>query len=50
MVQLIVDITPKDWFDYATAFGPIVAALIACGLAWWQGKIQEKQMMAINED
>lgn len=43
MVQLIVDITPKDWFDYATAFGPIIAALIACGLAWWQGKIQEKQ-------
>lgn len=43
MVQLIVDITPKDLFDYATAFGPIIAALIACGLAWWQGKIQEKQ-------
>ncbi len=43
MVQLIIDITPKDWFDYATALGPIIAALIACGLAWWQGMIQKKQ-------
>lgn len=43
MVQLMVDITPKDWFDYVVALSPIIAAFIACGLAWWQGKIQKKQ-------
>lgn len=43
MVQLMIDITPKDWFDYVTAISPIIAAFIACGLAWWQGKIQERQ-------
>lgn len=39
----MIDITPKDWFDYVTAVSPIIAAFIACGLAWWQGKIQKKQ-------
>ena len=39
----MVDITPKDWFDYVVALSPIIAAFIACGLAWWQGKIQKKQ-------
>lgn len=43
MVQLIIDITPRDWFDYATALGPIIAAVIACGLALWQGMIQKRQ-------
>lgn len=32
-----------DWFDYIVGIGPIIAALIAVGIALWQGKIQEKQ-------
>ena len=33
----------RDWLDYLEAIGPLIAALIACGLAWWQGWIQSKQ-------
>ena len=33
----------RDWLDYLEAIGPLIAALIACGLAWWQGRIQSKQ-------
>ena len=38
-----VDISSRDWLDYLATLGPLTAALIACGLAWWQGTIQEKQ-------
>lgn len=33
----------KDWVDYLSAFGPVIAAFIAIGIAVWQGKIQNRQ-------
>lgn len=33
----------KDWIDYLSAFGPVIAAFIAIGIAVWQGKIQNRQ-------
>ena len=33
----------KDWVDYMSALGPTIAAFIAVGVAFWQGKIQKKQ-------
>lgn len=34
---------PKDWIDYLSAFGPMIAAFIAIGIAVWQGIIQNRQ-------
>lgn len=33
----------KDWVDYMSALGPTIAAFIAVGVAFWQGKIQSGQ-------
>lgn len=39
----MADICAKNIIDYIADLGPVIAAFIACGLAWWQGKIQKKQ-------
>lgn len=39
----MADICTKNIIDYIADLGPVIAAFIACGLAWWQGKIQKKQ-------
>lgn len=31
------------WFDYLSALGPVVTALIAIGIAFWQGILQKRQ-------
>ena len=31
------------WIDYLSAFGPVVAAFIAIGVAIWQGELQKRQ-------
>lgn len=33
----------KDWVDYLSAFGPVLAAFIAIGIAVWQGNIQNHE-------
>lgn len=33
----------RDLFDYIVGIGPLIAALIAVGIAWWQGRIQNDQ-------
>lgn len=39
----MADICAKDIIDYIAYLGPVIAAFIACGLAWWQGDIQARQ-------
>lgn len=39
----MADICAKNIIDYIADLGPVIAAFIACGLAWWQGNIQERQ-------
>lgn len=42
-MEFELNLCDRDRFDYIVGIGPLIAALIAVGIAWWQGKIQKRQ-------